>query len=219
MNRPRDNSACSASPTSQPSTLPADATRGLTSTRLAVGDDIPGVVLGSDFFSRPALTVARELIGKFLVRRSHDSIRRLLIHETEAYVGEHDLACHASRGHTARTAVMFGPAGIWYVYFIYGIHWMLNVVTDSPGHAAAVLIRGAGEFVGPARLTKALSIDGRQNNELAAPSTGLWIEDRGIHVPKSKIRRTPRVGVEYAGAWASKPFRFLIPVDSANSRK
>ena len=90
-------------------------------------------VLDQAFFARPALVVARELLGKYLVRSESGQTIAAQIHETEAYIGPHDLACHAAKGHTPRTAVMFGPAGRWYVYFIYGIHWMLNVVTESEG--------------------------------------------------------------------------------------
>jgi DNA-3-methyladenine glycosylase len=105
---------------------------------------------------------------------------------------------------------MFGPAGFWYVYFIYGIHWMLNVVTDDVDHPAAVLIRGAGQWHGPARLTRALGIDKSFNGTAAAPASGLWIEDRGVIVPRGHVRRTRRIGVDYAGLWAAKPYRFLL---------
>ncbi len=108
-------------------------------------------VLDEAFFARPALVVARELLGKYLVRQTAGRLVIVQIHETEAYIGPQDLACHAAKGHTPRTSVMFGPAGVWYVYFIYGIHWMLNVVTESEGFPAAVLLRGAGQWNGPAR--------------------------------------------------------------------
>ncbi|MGD9719815.1 MAG: DNA-3-methyladenine glycosylase [Pirellulales bacterium] len=164
----------------------------------------------NDFFARPALTVAKELIGKTLVRRTGRRQVACLIKETEAYIGPHDLACHGSKGRTPRTEVMFGPAGFWYVYFIYGIHWMLNVVTNDVDHPAAVLIRGAGEWTGPARLTKALAIDKRLNAQPATPAAGLWIEDRGVTIPRGGIQRTPRIGVDYAGPWAARPYRFLL---------
>ncbi len=167
-------------------------------------------VLGDDFFARPALTVAKELIGKVLVHRDGTGETRVLVTETEAYVGPHDLACHASRGHTPRTSVLFGPPGCWYVYLIYGIHWMLNVVTDVDGYPSAVLFRGAGPWPGPARLTKALAIDERFNARPAAVSTGLWIEDRGYRVPRARLKRTSRIGVDYSGPWASKPYRFVV---------
>jgi DNA-3-methyladenine glycosylase len=167
-------------------------------------------ILDAGFFARPALVVAKELIGKSLVRQVGRRETSVLVTETEAYVGPHDLACHGSKGRTARTEVMFGPAGQWYVYFIYGIHWMLNVVTDEDGYPSAVLIRGAGPWDGPAKLTKGLGIDKSFNARLASPGTGLWIEDRGFHVPRRRIRRTPRIGVEYSGHWAQKPYRFVL---------
>ncbi|HTU26747.1 MAG TPA: DNA-3-methyladenine glycosylase [Pirellulales bacterium] len=174
---------------------------------------MPDTVLDQAFFARPALVVARELLGKYLVRSGAGVTMVARIHETEAYIGPHDLACHAAKGHTPRTAVMFGPAGFWYVYFIYGIHWMLNVVTEAEGYPAAVLLRGAGEWHGPARLTKAMSIDRQLNGQPAAVSSGLWIEDRGDAVPRRQIRRTPRIGVDYAGDWAAKPYRFVLSPD------
>lgn len=167
-------------------------------------------VLEQEFYARPALVVAKDLIGKTLVRRVGRRETRVLITETEAYIGPHDLASHGSKGRTPRTDIMFGPPGFWYVYFIYGIHWMLNVVTDIAEHPAAVLIRGAGPWNGPAKLTKALKIDKRQNTRAAAETSGLWIEDHGVRVPRRQLLRTPRIGVEYAGEWALKPYRFVI---------
>jgi DNA-3-methyladenine glycosylase len=166
--------------------------------------------LTTSFFSRPALVVARDMIGKFLVRRIGRREIAVPITETEAYVGPHDLACHGSKGRTPRTEVMFGPAGHWYVYFVYGIHWMLNAVTDDEGHPAAVLVRGAGPWNGPARLTKALEIDKRFNTRPIARQTALWIEDRGLKIPRKQIKSTPRIGVDYSGPWAAKPYRFVV---------
>lgn len=168
-------------------------------------------ILPQSFFARPALTVARELLGKYLVRRENGRETAIRITETEAYVGPEDLACHASKGLTRRTATMFGPPGHWYVYFTYGMHWMLNVVTDKEGYPAAVLIRGAAGAPGPARLTKTLAIRGTLNGAPAERRSGLWVEDRGEHISKSKIHVAPRVGVHYAGpVWAAKPYRFLL---------
>jgi DNA-3-methyladenine glycosylase len=176
------------------------------------------VILDQSFYARPALVVARELIGKYLVRETGGSQVAAQIHETEAYVGPHDLACHAAKGCTPRTAVMFGPAGRWYVYFIYGIHWMLNIVTEAEGYPAAVLLRGAGPWDGPAKLTKALSIDKGLNGLPAERGAGLWIEDRGQRLPRAAIRRTPRIGVDYAGPWAAKPYRFLLSTERPAQR-
>ena len=166
--------------------------------------------LTTSFFSRPALVVARDMIGKFLVRRIGKREIGVAITETEAYVGPHDLACHGSKGRTPRTEVMFGPAGHWYVYFIYGIHWMLNAVTDDEGHPAAVLVRGAGGWDGPAKLTKALKIDKAFDARAIAPEAALWIEDRGLKIARNRIQTTPRIGVDYSGPWAEKPFRFVV---------
>lgn len=175
-------------------------------------------VLSADFYARPALVVARELLGKNLVRTINGLRIEGMIAETEAYIGPQDLACHASKGHTPRTAVMFGPAGRWYVYFIYGVHWMLNVVTGDEGHPAAVLFRTVGSFNGPGKLTKAFSIDKQLNGQSADEDSGLWIEDSEIKIPKSRIRRTPRIGVDYAGEWAAKPYRFVLELEKPGSK-
>ena len=167
-------------------------------------------VLEPKFFARPALVVARELLGKYLVRRQRNREQAVLIHEVEAYIGPHDLASHGRFGRTQRTEVMFGPAGVWYVYLCYGIHWMLNVVTDEEDHPAAVLFRGAGEFDGPGKLTKGLNIDRRLNTKAAVEKAGLWLEDRGEKVRRGDIQKTPRIGVDYAGDWVHKPYRFVL---------
>ena len=167
--------------------------------------------LAADFFDRPADRVARELLGQWLVVRGRGGRpERHLVFETEAYLGAHDLACHGSKGMTKRNAVMFGPAGRWYVYLCYGMHWMLNVVTGAEGVPAAVLIRGVGDNAGPGRVTKALGIDRRFDGSLAGPRSGLWFEESGIAVPRRLVERTPRIGVGYAGAWAEKPLRFVV---------
>ncbi|MCC7083945.1 MAG: DNA-3-methyladenine glycosylase [Pirellulales bacterium] len=171
---------------------------------------VVATIIEQSFFARPALTVAKELLGKYLVRRVGKRKIIAPINEVEAYIGPRDLACHGRFGRTLRTEVMFGPGGRWYVYLCYGIHWMLNVVTDEPGHPAAVLLRGAGKFNGPGKLTKGLRIDRRLNATEIAESTGLWIEDHGIVVRKSQIERTPRIGVDYAGPWKDKLYRFTM---------
>jgi DNA-3-methyladenine glycosylase len=167
-------------------------------------------VLEQSFFARPAVKVARELLGKHLVRRLGKMELALMITEVEAYVGPHDLASHARFGRTTRTEVMYGPAGHWYVYLCYGIHQMLNMVTDAEEWPSAVLIRGAGEFVGPGRLTKALKIDQRLNTKPATPRTGLWVEDRGVRVRRRQVECTPRIGIDYAGEWKHELFRFVL---------
>lgn len=166
--------------------------------------------LGPEFFDRQTLTVARELIGKFLVRRTNGKTAALMITETEGYHGFKDLASHARRGKTVRNAPMYGPAGMIYVYFTYGMHWMLNVACGKEEFPAAVLIRAAGGIVGPARLTKALSIDRALTGKMLGQRSGLWVEDRGIKINPRDIQKTPRVGIAYAGEYAHKPWRFVL---------
>jgi len=167
-------------------------------------------VLKQAFFQRPVLEVAPELLGKYLVHNDGQRETALMITETEAYDGEHDLACHAAKGRTARTEVMFGEAGVWYVYLVYGMHEMLNIVTSEPDYPAAVLIRAVAGQAGPGKLTKALNIDRRYNGHRAKKSTGLWLEDRGVVVELRQIAKAPRIGVDYAGKWAKKPWRFTL---------
>jgi DNA-3-methyladenine glycosylase len=168
-------------------------------------------VLPIEFFKRPVLEVAQELIGASLVRRMSDgSVISSMLTEVEAYDGTDDLASHASKGRTPRTEVMFGPAGVFYVYLIYGMHWMLNVVTGEPGYPAAVLIRGTTNIVGPGRITARLQIDKSLNGKPAKKSSGLWFENRSIFIPDERIETTPRIGVEYSGDWSQVPYRFIL---------
>ncbi|MBI2050914.1 MAG: DNA-3-methyladenine glycosylase [Parcubacteria group bacterium] len=170
-----------------------------------------GAIVKQVFFNRPTLKVAEELLGMFLVRRIGSREISLPITEVEAYDGFNDKASHASRGNTLRNAPMFGDAGFWYVYLVYGMHWMLNIVTGAREYPAAILIRGAGSINGPAKLTKALSITKTFNAKPASRITGLWIEDRGVVVKKSDIKRLPRIGVDYAGpVWAKRKYRFVV---------
>src|SRR3989338_2046917 len=167
-------------------------------------------ILEASFFQRPTLTVAEELLGKFLVRKTSEGILAGMITEVEAYDGPLDKACHAHRGKTPRNAPMFGSGGFFYVYFVYGMHWMLNVVTGEEDYPAAVLIRGVGEWNGPGKLTKAFSIEKALNAAPVEKKSGLWIEDRRALLSSKDIHRTPRIGVAYAGAWAKKPYRFVL---------
>lgn len=176
------------------------------------------MVITQDFFNRPTIIVARDLLGKFLVCRLNNKMVSLMLHEIEAYDGPDDKACHASKGRTNRTEVMFGSAGHFYVYLIYGMHWMLNVVTGPKGYPAALLIRGAGEVCGPGRLTKALSIDHRLNAKAALPATGVWFEDRNVKISDRTIVATPRIGVNYAGPlWANKRYRFVYGLNKTSA--
>ncbi|MCI7809509.1 DNA-3-methyladenine glycosylase [bacterium] len=143
------------------------------------------------FFHRPCLEVARELVGKLLVVNG----KRFRISETEAYCGEADTACHAHKGRTPRTEVLYADAGTLYIYLCYGIHWLLNIVTGEPGQPEAVLIRACLEAPGPGKLTKALGITGTLNRESAVSSPELWIEDDGF---SCEVETAKRVGIGYA---------------------
>jgi DNA-3-methyladenine glycosylase len=162
-------------------------------------------VLNKVFFERSSLSVAERLLGKFLVKKSRGKERAYMITEVEAYDGFKDKASHAHRGRTMRNEVMFGQAGYWYVYFVYGMYNMLNIVIGKKDYPAAVLIRGVDGINGPGKLTKTLRIDRKFNKKKADKKTGLWIEDRGI-----KIKKTPRIGVGYAGKYTKKPYRFVL---------
>ena len=162
---------------------------------------------------KKTVVLARWLLGKHLVRRGADGREDArLITETEAYNGEHDRACHARAGRTARTDVMYGAGGVWYVYLCYGIHEMLNLVVGPAGWPAAILIRGVEGAIGPGRVTKSLAIDRALNRQSATTeASGLWIEDRGVRVPAALITKTPRIGVDYAGPiWSMKHWRFTF---------
>jgi DNA-3-methyladenine glycosylase len=182
--------------------------------------------LPHSFYNRPTLTVARDLIGARLVRILNGKKLAGLITETEAYISQNDLACHAKAGLTARTAPMFGPAGHAYVYFTYGNHWMLNTVTEKEGFPAAVLIRAiqpiegaeimlerrlGRDTFGPGKLTQAMGITKSENNlDLTIRNSSLWIEE-GISVPKKNVTIGPRVGLNKTPEpWLSKPWRFLV---------
>jgi len=169
------------------------------------------VITAAQVQSQDTVGIARWLLGKALVRTRGATARSLLITEVEAYDSEQDLACHASRGRTPRTETLYRAGGIWYVYFVYGMHHMLNLVTGPEGHPAAVLIRGLDSIRGPGRITRALKIGRNLNGIGATPEAGLHLEDRGIDFARRSIRATPRIGVEYAGPrWAGKRWRFFV---------
>ena len=183
--------------------------------------------LGHEFYRRPTLDVARSLLGKVLVRRLRGRNLAGKIVETEAYVGPHDLACHASKGRTTRTSIMFQGGGCAYVYMIYGFYYCLNAVTEAEDYPAAVLIRAVEPLdhipvmkrllknpeqstniaSGPGKLCMAMGIDKALNGADLAGDT-LWIEDREL--PIGQILATPRVGVDYAGEYKDKPWRFFV---------
>ena len=172
--------------------------------------DIPAPPLPVSFYDRPTLTVARELLGKRLIYLQDGQWQELEINETEAYDGPEDKACHAHKGRTKRTEVLFGPPGNWYVYLCYGIHWLTNIVTGPVDYPAAVLLRGAGTYDGPGKLTKAIGMSGTTHRQPSTPSCGFYVAD-APPISNDRIRRTARIGVDYAGpVWSNKPYRFLL---------
>ena len=167
------------------------------------------VITPKELQSEDTVSLARWLLGKALIRTIARKQTRHIITEVEAYDGERDRACHASKGRTKRTEVMYQSGGIWYVYLCYGVHEMLNLVTGPEGYPAAVLIRGVDGLAGPGRLTKHLEIDRRLNGLPARPDNGLHLEDCGLEIPRRMLKSGPRIGVGYAGpVWARKPWRF-----------
>ena len=165
--------------------------------------------LDRDFFRRDVLEVAPDLLGKHLVMKDVKKGKSIYtITETEAYRGGEDLACHASKGRTGRTEVMFGDGGHVYMYLIYGIHWMLNVVSSHVDNPQAVLIRGLREANGPGRLTRLLGLDKQFNGEDLVYSERIMIEESLI---APSYTSGPRVGINYAAEpWKSMPWRFVM---------
>ncbi len=170
---------------------------------------VHGKRLSRDFYIRDVLDVAPELPGKNLVIRLPDAtFGRYQVTEVEAYRGIEDKACHAFRGRTPRTEIMFHEGGRLYMYLIYGMYWMLNIVTGKENDPQAVLIRGVENFHGPGRLTKSFGIDRSFYGEDLVISERIWLEDTGL-VPV--IKAGPRIGVDYAGEyWKSRLWRFYI---------
>lgn len=169
------------------------------------------------FFNRNTVVVARELLGMYLVRKIRGEIIRVRITETEAYCGTWDLACHASRGLTPRTKVMFGPPGYAYVYMIYGMYHCLNFVTEKEGNPSAVLIRGVEGLNGPGKVCRELKINRDLNGIDLIKSRELWIESSSRQMGKiklSQIKKGKRIGVDYAGKWKDKLWRFWIDSNS-----
>lgn len=169
--------------------------------------------------------MAEDLLGKVLVRKIGNRKVAIRINEVEVYDGFEDRASHASRGKTERNKIMFEEGGYFYIYLVYGMYWMINITTGKKNYPSAVLLRG-GEIVsdlkpksqklkanlgGPGKLSKFLKVDKIFNEKQAKPKTGLWFEDWGFKVPKNKIKRTPRVGVHYAGPiWSKKNWRYVV---------
>ena len=165
--------------------------------------------LGFDFFNRDVLDVAPELVGKMLVRKlDNNTVHRSVITEVEAYRGVEDLACHASKGRTPRTDVMFQRGGLVYVYLIYGMYWMLNFVTGEPDNPQAVLIRGIDNIIGSGRVGRELQIDKSFYAEDLSLSERIYILDAPV---VQRFETAPRVGIDYAGdEWKNKPWRFIM---------
>ena len=189
------------------------------------------------FADKNTVQTAKNLLGKFLARRYKSKTKTYLITEVEAYDGFRDKASHAHKGMTERNKIMFGPAGYWYVYLTYGMHWMLNIVTGPAHYPAAILISGirvypftpldrprrvlssngasprlsASILNGPAKLTKALHINKNLNSQPANKKSGLWIADGGLKIKPNQIKSAPRIGVDYAGpVWSKKKWRFYL---------
>ena len=173
------------------------------------------------YFQRPVREVAPDLLGAYLAVRTVNGIERQLITEVEAYDGPEDKACHAARGRTARTEVLFWRGGVLYVYLIYGMYAMLNVVAGSRDYPAGVLIRATDSISGPGRLTRDLKIDTSRHGMTPTFKNGVWFERSGITVSGQHIYTGPRIGVEYAGEWANAPLRYmwLPPSDNGDMHK
>ena len=185
-------------------------------------------ILSSDFYNRPVLDVAHDLLGMRLVRILENTRTAGIIVDTEAYDGENDLACHAHVGKTRRNETMFGPPGYAYVYFTYGMHWLLNCVTGQEGYPAAVLIRSVFpteniEAIarrrnpakekdwcnGPAKLTRAFCIDKQLNGVNLCSKKSLIIIEQAEPIPENFVHTSPRVGISSVPEpWCSKPWRY-----------
>lgn len=169
----------------------------------------PGIRLKREFFTRDVLDVAPDLPGKIIcIKQADGETGRYEITEVEAYRGTEDKACHASKGRTARTEIMFQEGGRLYIYLIYGMYWMLNIVTGVTNNPQAVLIRGVENLNGPGVLTRSLSIDKSFYGEDLGTSERIWIEDAGVI---RSIKTSPRIGIDYAGEyWKERPWRYFV---------
>ena len=166
------------------------------------------VRLDKTFYMRPATELAPLLLDKLLCRQTASGVIRRRITETECYFGEWDTACHAHKGKTKRTSVMYEAGGVAYIYLCYGIHYLLNIVTGGEGHPEAVLIRGIEGAAGPGLVTKTLSIDKTLNGEDLCVSDKLWIEDDGVI---SAYKASKRIGINYASEQdRNRLWRFMI---------
>jgi len=165
--------------------------------------------LQREFFTRDVLDVAPEMLGKnMVVRLPDDTFGKFQVTEVEAYRGTDDKACHACKGRTRRTEIMFHEGGRLYVYLIYGMYWMLNIVTGQENNPQAVLIRGVENHCGPGKITKSLGIDKTFYGEDLVISERIWFEDTSVI---ANFKTAPRIGIEYAGEyWKTRPWRYYI---------
>lgn len=186
--------------------------------------------LDKEFFQQKTKSVAKQLLGKVLTRKLNGKIISGIIVETEVYAGPHDLASHAFKGKTNRTSVMFGEAGVWYIYLVYGFYYCLNIVTENKEYPSAVLIRSLEPLKsiehmkrnrntdiltnltnGPGKLCRALRIDKTLNCASAISKNSLlYIEDCDIKISSQNIMKSPRIGVDYAKEWKDKLLRFYV---------
>jgi DNA-3-methyladenine glycosylase len=188
-------------------------------------------ILPQKFYNRPTLQVAQDLLGCFLVRKINGEIIRAMIVETEGYFGYEDKASHASRGKTDRNEPMFWEGGITYVYLVYGMHSLLNIVTEKENYPAAVLIRAVDfnweesssndkKGSGPGKLTKILEIDRSLNKQkIYNKKNNLWLEESIRDIKKNEIVKTKRVGIDYAEEYRDKPWRFYLADNKNVSKK
>lgn len=189
------------------------------------------IILPREFFNRSTLTVAKNLLGKTLIKETPQGTIHAKIVDVEAYIGPKDKACHASKGRTKRTEIMFGPAGYTYVYLIYGMYHCLNLVTDREEYPAAILIRGIEvldhpapsvpptRIDGPGRVCRFLEIDRTHNALDATSGIEIWVEDSGETISRKQIQALPRIGVDYAGDWANKLWRFCLPAPPSKRKR
>jgi DNA-3-methyladenine glycosylase len=198
-------------------------------------------ILKQDFYAGTTPEIAQRLLGKYLCRKTETGLYAGKIVETEAYVGEKDLACHSARGKTARTEAMFGPAGHAYIYLIYGMYYCLNIVTQKAGVPEAVLIRSLEPLIiegkkiepqqeyyqkkkiekilnGPGKLCREFQIGKELNGMNLCKKNGIWIEN-GEDIPKKMIISAKRIGVDYAQQWKDKKLRFYIRDSEFVSKK
>lgn len=180
------------------------------------------------FFTRGTLTVAKDLLGKYLVRKVGNKVLAGKIVETEAYIGPQDKASHAFGGKmTKRNVAEYMAGGHVYIYLVYGMYWQLNISTSKAGKPECILIRalepereGVKLANGPGKLCRWMKLDKSFYGENVAVSKRLWVEDRGVKIKRTEIGVSPRIGIDYAGHyWTAKPWRFFIKRNSAVSKK